>query len=136
MYVCARLCARAAPKEESYAIESQAIGRALYVSFGVIFASVLLLLIDVHVVSRSRQGQQKKLVVLRLVCEGTIEQVLYVRNTDPSFALQSHRSLVRANMLLRDTQVHGEQSVDKPEAHETKREDDTQVRSLDEMDTH
>ena len=87
-------------------------------------------------VSRSRQGQQKKLVVLRLVCEGTIEQVLYVRNTDPSFALQSHRSLVRANTLLREMQGHGEQSANKPEAHETeKREDDTQVRSLDEMDT-
>ena len=86
--------------------------------------------------SRSRQGQQKKLVVLRLVCEGTIEQVLYVRNTDPSFALQSHRSLVRANTLLREMQGHGEQSANKPEAHETeKREDDTQVRSLDEMDT-
>ncbi len=85
--------------------------------------------------SRSRQGQQKKLVVLRLVCEGTIEQVLYARNTDPSFALQSHRSLVRANTLLSDMQGPGEPSVDKPEAHETKRENDTQVRSLDEMDT-
>ncbi len=87
-------------------------------------------------VSRSRQGQQKKLVVLRLVCESTIEQVLYLRNNDPSFALQSHRLLVPAKTLLREMQVHSEQSANQPEAHETKREDDTQVRSLDEMDTH
>ncbi len=65
-------------KEEQEAFESQAIGRAQYAS-RCSHLRALLISTRLSPYVCSRQGQQKKLVVVRFVCDNTVEKELYER---------------------------------------------------------
>ena len=80
--------------------------------------------------SLSRQGQKKKLVVIRLIMENTLEHAFYNRNIAPtatSAAASRELSVLRANSMLAQAGAHPIMPRSDPKASS----DDDKIKSLD-----